>query len=196
MKKIDFDKKRIYEWLIISESYFECALMNARILKEKLENTAPEGSKLYYCLETICGDASQGGEYLIFPIIFNFRHGMELYLKAIDGITNSQFIKKHNLKFLFKEIKVDDEKIGDIIEKYTYCHLLLPRNDIPDKENVFERYPQDTPYDEFFNNDEIIEKITKDKIDELIKDIEFTYAEIRKISINKLKSFFEKDSCV
>ena len=40
MNKETFVKEREYEWLVISQSYFQCALMNVRILREKLSNFA------------------------------------------------------------------------------------------------------------------------------------------------------------
>lgn len=40
MSKETFFKKREYEWLVISQSYFQCALMNARVLREELSNFA------------------------------------------------------------------------------------------------------------------------------------------------------------
>ena len=98
MKKLKFNKKREYDWLIISQSYFQCALISARILRKELnEFAAEEGSPEEYCLKEIYGDYSQDPAYLIFPTLFNLKHGIEIYLKAIIGMANSEFPKSHDL---------------------------------------------------------------------------------------------------
>ena len=211
-KKISFNKKREYEWLVISQSYFQCALMNARILKEKLRNFAiTESSPLDFCLKKIYGDYPQEHAYLIFPIIFNFKHGIEIYLKSIIGIKNSEFDKNHNLLDLLETANIRDEKSKCIIRKYAFGHLLLSRNDKCDIKNEFERYPQGSPYDDLWlfpavdnngqfvsepdnmgfedyikwmqkNNLEIKSIISQGKVDELIEDIEFLMLGLRKVS--------------
>ena len=202
-KKISFNKKREYEWLVISQSYFQCALVNARILREKLGNFAiTENSPLDFCLKKMYGDYPQENVYLIFPIIYNFKHGIEIYLKSIIGIKNSEFDKNHNLLDLLETADIRDEKRKFIIKKYALSHLLLPHNKKNDIYNEFERYPQGSPYDDLWlfpavnnngqvvsepdnmgfedylkwmqkNNLEIKSIISQEKIDELIKDIEF-----------------------
>ena len=78
LKEIPFDKKREYEWLVISQSYFQCALMNARVLKEELSNFAISvNSPLDFCLKKIYGDYPQNCEYLVFPIILLIQNRME-----------------------------------------------------------------------------------------------------------------------
>lgn len=214
MNKETFVKEREYEWLVISQSYFQCALMNARILREKLSNFAiTVDSPLDFCLKKIYGNYPQDCDYLIFPIIFNFKHGIEIYLKAIAGMRSSEFVKNHNLIELLDNAAVKDgERIG-IIKKYAFSHLLLPRNENCDTKNEFERYPQGSPYDDLWlfpavnnngqienapenmgfddyikwmqeNNLEIKSLITQEKIDELIKDIEFLMLGLRKVSFS------------
>jgi hypothetical protein len=218
LEEIQFDKKREYEWLVISQSYFQCALMNARILKEKLSNYAISvDSQSDFCLKKIYGDYLQSCEYLVFPIIFNFKHGIEIYLKAIAGIQNNKFTKNHDLLDLLEKAKIENEKIKCIVNKYGFGHLFLPLNKEFDKENQFERYPQGNPYDKLDlfsavdgktkktkeqpqikslegyiewmdeNNIKIVAIITQAKIIELINDIEFMSKNIRNISLSILK---------
>lgn len=207
-----FNKKREYEWLIIPQSYFQCALMNARVLREKLSHFAiTEDSRLDFCLKKIYGDYPQGCEYLIFPIIFNLKHGIEIYLKAIIGIKKSEFSFGHDLLYFLEAADIEDEKIKYIIKKYAYSLLLLPDNKIHDTKNKFERYPQGSPYDDLClfpainergqnvsepesielegyekwmreNNLKIKSIITQEKINELIEDIEFLISSFRKLS--------------
>ncbi len=115
----------------------------------------------------------------------------------------SEFSKNHNLLDLFKKAKIDDEQIKYIIDKYAFSRLLLPSSKKCDTENQFERYPQGSPYDnlDLFatildptlglsqtklnskNYEEIlsVSVVSQEKIDELIKDIEFTQNNLRKI---------------
>lgn len=214
--KVSFDKKREYEWLVIPQSYLQCALMNARILREKLSNFAiHEDSPLDFCFKKIYGDYPQEQAYLIFPIVFNFKHGIETYLKSIIGIEKSEYNKNHDLLELLKTAGIEDEKIKCIIRKYAFSHLLLPHNKNCDIKNEFERYPQGSPYDVLWlfptinNNGQIVDEpgnmgfedymkwieennleiksiITQEKIDELIEDIEFLMLGLRRKSISNL----------
>ncbi|MFA4818251.1 MAG: hypothetical protein WC621_00175 [Patescibacteria group bacterium] len=217
-RQIKFDHKREYDWLIIAQSYLQCALISARILSKRLNKFAiAEGSPLEYCLKEIYGNYSQEPVYLMFPILFNFKHGIEIYLKAIIGITNSKFPKNHNLLDLLEKAGVENKTIKNTIEKYAFGNLFLLDNKKCDIENQFERYPQGSPYDklELFqtidgkgktitlpegisldgylnlikeNSVETISIISQEKINELIKDIEFLYENIRQISLNLNKN--------
>ncbi len=209
-----FDYEREYDWLIISQSYFQCALMGARILNKRLNKFAiTEGSPSEYCLKEIYGDYRQEPAFLIFPILFNFKHGIEIYLKSIIGIVNSEFPKNHDLLNLLDRASIKDEKIKNVIRKYAFGYLLLPMNKKCDTENQFERYPQGSPYDslELFttinnrgekmnipegtsidyyfdfikeNNAQTVSIINQEKINELIADITFLYKSLRGISLN------------
>ena len=175
---MQFINERAYEWLVISQSYLQCALISARILKQKLSKFQPSDNyPRDLQIKEWWGDYPHPPEYLIFPIIFNFKHGIEIYLKAIAGIKNSEFDKNHNLLSLMRVI--EDEEVKSLITKYAFSRLLLPNNNLEDSENQFERYPQNNPYDglEFFLSiDE------KGVIDELIKDIEFLHKKLREYS--------------
>ena len=177
-----FNHKRKFDWQIISQSYFQCALISARILKKKLiPFLIAEGSPNEWCLKEIYGEYPQPPKYLIFPILFNFKHGIEIYLKCIIGIKDSKFSRDHDLLFFLEEAKITDEKVKNIIKKYALSKFLLPNNKKNDINNEFERYPQGTPYD-------IIKSFSTElkslELDELIEDIEFIYKSLRKISLS------------
>lgn len=186
--------------------------MNARILREKLSHFAiTEDSPLDFCLKKIYGNYPQDCAYLIFPIIFNFKHGIEIYLKSIIGMKNSEFDRIHDLLNLLKTADIKNEKINDIIKKYASSNLFLSGIEKTDANNEFERYPQGSPYDDLWlfpavnnkgqivnepknigfegyikwmqeNNLEIKSIITQEKVDELIEDIEFLMLGLRKTS--------------
>ena len=196
-RPIPFNKNRIYEWLICSQSFLQCALITARTLKLKLETFqygAQEGESKQWCLKTIYGDYAQDCSYLIFPILYNFKHGIELYLKAIIGMDAGGLNKEHDLINLHKAANIESEDCKNTIGKYARCNFLLPKNQIYDSSNEYERYAvQGTPYDnlEFYgSNDgrsEALPKITQEKVDELIKDIGDLTKIIREESLKRLR---------
>lgn len=204
MNPIPFDEKRTYDWLIVSQSYLQTALMGARILSEKVGGLSVSSGDVY-------GDYSQEPSYLIFPVLFTFKHGIELYLKSIMGIADFEFPKGHDLVALTDRVPSLDSRLKAIIRKYAYSNLFLPRNALSDLQNQFERYPQGTPYDgvDFFweidrfgkriepptssfddyvdwtieNNIQIAQLVTPEKVKELIDDIEYVFKILRRHSI-------------
>jgi len=200
-ESIPFDTNRTYEWLIISQSYLQCSLITARMLKLELsthEYGVAEGSPLQWCLKEIYGRYGQDCNYLIFPILFNFKHGVELYLKTISGMDTSQFDKKHNLISLLTTTGIKNVDCKRIIEKYHRCNFLMPNNNRGDESNTFERYAaQDTPYNNFefydpsYTNDKrlkFLPKLKTKKIIELIEDIEKLTDIIREESLERLRN--------
>lgn len=97
---------------------------------------------------------------LIFPIIFNLKHGIELYLKGLGCIDHHSYRTIHDFHELFDFIigeasvknaahlkKMKDETWGTI-KKY-YYGTYIPSNTIeskPDTMNDAERYPEGTAY--------------------------------------------------
>jgi hypothetical protein len=190
--KVAFKHERGYEWLIMPQSYFQGALIAARILNKKLNNIATiQGSTYEIYFKEIYGDYPQSCEYLIFPILFSFKHGIELYLKSIIGITKSEFPKNHDLLDLLKKSGVKDKKLKEIIQKYIYCKLFLLNNNVCDTENQFERYPQGSPYDkeELFPDTKkgVENMISQEKVTELIEDIVYTRDFLRRKSLKVLE---------
>ena len=151
--QIPYKDKRTYEWLVIAQSYFQVALISARILLEKINEYAETEN-----LKKIWGNYSQSPRYLFFPAVFNFKHGIEIYLKSIIGMPNKEFPKSHDLMYLFIKADITDESIRDVVEKYAYSRLLLSSNKKNDKENTFERYPQGSPYDDLLLFPKIVKK--------------------------------------
>jgi hypothetical protein len=121
--QILYKNKRTYEWLIIAQSYFQVALIGARILQEKINGYTETKN-----LKKIWGNYSQSPRYLFFPLVFNFKHGIEIYLKSIIGMSNKEFPKSHDLMYLFSKASITDESIRGVVEKYAYSRLLLPSN--------------------------------------------------------------------
>jgi len=146
------------------------------VLKRKISQYSfNEDSPAGVVLKEIYGEYKQVPAYLVFPIIYNFKHGIELYLKVIMGFKNSEFLKKHNIIKLSQNANIKDKKLRDIVNKYGCSKLFLPNNKEQDKDNVFERYPQGSPYDdlkmygtnEIFNDDvKILKTINKLDSDE------------------------------
>ena len=177
-----FDEQRKYEWLIFPQSFFQNALITSRILREQLNKFG--ASKKY---EDIYGDYPQSPEYLVFPIMFSLKHGIELYLKSIAGTKAGEFAFKHNLMDLLNRAGIEDEKLKSAIKKDAYSLLLLADNEENDEENQFERYPQGFPYDtiDLFSTNPENNIVSFEKVNELIEDIEYLASEFRKITNKK-----------
>lgn len=212
--KENFDKKRSYDWLIVAQSYLEMVLFSTRFLMELKTPYARGKGPITDLIDRLKGTYYQDDNYLIFPILYNFKHGIELYLKAIEGIPNQEFTRGHNLEELTKILGSEVPKVKKIIEKYAYCQFLLPENDRLDDQNQFERYPQRTPYDnwesvswtnevgeavpqlelksleeyyEFVKDRRTKNNLSIEMLQELVEDIEFVYAILRDTSLDKVE---------
>ena len=133
------------------------------------------------------GFTSRNPDYeMLLPAVFNFKHGIELYLKSLILVAkNSQTYefenKSHNLKCLVDKLSSllkDNElikKLGElerIVDKYyygTYAFVNEFDRSKPDINNEAERYP------EYKNNScyqikSLYEKVSQEIIESIIKD--------------------------
>jgi len=175
------DPNKDYHWLVTPDAYLATAL----ILCQKIP---------YWGLSeniTGGGDVFSGLNFrshhpnyeFIFPIVFNLKHGVELYLKALGCVNHGTYLRMHDLKELFDFVidqadsrvkpilqKLKDE-IWDTIKKY-YFGTYIPKittEDKPDVRNDAERYPEGSAYD----IPGPYEWVTGDVIDQISKDIQF-----------------------
>ena len=135
-----------------------------------------------------CGFTSSNPDYeMLMPVIFNLKHGIELFLKAFLMKTNlkQEYPTSHDLLILLnflisniinnkpkekKVIEILNKDIREIIEKYYYGLYAFSKYKInPDTNNEAERYPEyrncncykiDNLFD--LNYNELLEMIKKD----------------------------------
>ena len=176
---MQLSKDKIFDWLILSQTYLQSALINVRTLSLFVSDYASDldpNTPLNFCKKRVFGEIyEQPKEYLIFPILFNFKHGIELYLKVIIGIDKKDFPKNHNLLDLLYDSSIQDENFIEIVKRHAFCNFLLPQNIKVDTENQFERYPQGTPYDRMEEG----LSLSQENLSVLISDIEYVFNYLR-----------------
>lgn len=143
-----------YHWVVTGQMYLGVALFLS-------ENICPKNAKFRIgasvgslCRELGFGSSNPNYEF-IWPIIFNLKHGVELWLKGIGIMDHGRYANKHDLNVLFtatiqnsgpnKEIlKKLHQDTWPIIEKYYYGTYNPQRKDKrhPDKKNEIERFPE------------------------------------------------------
>ena len=110
MKNKKMNQKKQYKWLILPQMYFLCVQKLCDCLIQKivhgqyLYEEKEEGMNYYEKLEY---------SNMIIPIVYNLKHGIELYLKGVgyhikygtkkfDNVKTSKiFIKNYNNSILF-----------------------------------------------------------------------------------------------
>src|SRR5437868_1070285 len=98
-KIVKSKSSRHYEWLVMPDSYFAISLVLCRKIPAwQFPQDIVNGSDIF----TELGFRSGHPNYeLIYPIIFNLKHGIELYLKGLGNIDHGEYQHEHDLKRLF-----------------------------------------------------------------------------------------------
>lgn len=152
-----------YSWLMGADMY----LATSVILCEEMLKSYVSPKKLN-CLNSDqkidkkCGFTSVNNDYeMLMPVIFNFKHGMELYLKALimQVDPNQEYPTTHDLLRLLDNLivaikntdnikkkdilEILDKQLRSLIEKYYYGLYAFSSYKIePDIKNEAERYPE------------------------------------------------------
>lgn len=145
-----------YEWAHMPQSY----LLSAYLLCSELKNHKKfllgaghpyHGSEIF----KNNGFPPHQNYHIIFPAIFNLKHGIELYIKGLSNKEDMTYIHEHDLLKLFDDLISESKdptnkviftvlknKTWPIIKKYyfgTYIAGNIEAN--PDLYNQAERYP-------------------------------------------------------
>lgn len=155
-------------------------------------------SAIHLSIDCINDNADKKADILIFPILANTNHGLELYIKGITLIlnglleNNKKIEGTHNLKQLFNTLKarikeLDGQRIlnqfvKDFIELSEYIDELFekikstPKNDKMD----FSRYPTTKQYENHF----YVDTFTNIEIDleNLINRLNIMYSKLESFS--------------
>ena len=89
------DRLRNYDWVVFAQSY----LYIARLACQELLNTETKHSKA----KRMIVPYSSGD--LFVPILFNVKHGIEVFIKAISLFAYGEYREGHDIHELFVEIK-------------------------------------------------------------------------------------------
>ncbi|MFA5248558.1 MAG: HEPN domain-containing protein [Patescibacteria group bacterium] len=176
-------QEKRYNWMIMPDLFLATALLLCKNLKPSLNEFSSSSANI--SKEVGLRSSHPDYEYII-PAVFNFKQGIELYVKALVVINFNKYREKHDFVELFSILKgkyKNDKKktifvkklyeeTWPIIEKYYYGRYIPERkdNNTPDKFNEAERYPEN-------NKSYIIPDcfawVTEDKVGEIEKDIIF-----------------------
>jgi len=147
MKECKGIQDKQYDWMVLPEIYFAFSrLCCEKILKSK--NIEFSSS----ILKELNFKSPHANYELIFPIVHNFKHGIELYLKGLGNYKFGIYRQSHDLKGLFEFIIEKDKFFfkelfvltWPIIKKYYYGTYIpsVKNEEFPDKQNEAERYPE------------------------------------------------------
>ncbi len=122
--------------------------------------------------KTLLSDAKNRNEpwKKVFPILFNLRHGIELYLKSVIDL---EMTKTHDLKIIFEQLKKESNL--NFGRQFTNLVLTL---DSYDKSTTFRYQNPKSPYDEKVIDIELTFKLIK-HFEELIEH----YRNIKNIDV-------------
>jgi len=177
-----------YDWAVMPDTYFAASFLCCDALLNSSFNL-DIGARKIIGNSTFkkYGFRSSHPDYqLIYPLIFNFKQGIELYLKGLSGMSVGEVLMIHDIREVFETIiqqtkalsttnKYDffvklHKETWPIIEKYYYGLYIPNHKDYghPDKMNISERYPR---CGEGYDLGDIFSWVTREKIEEVKKDI-------------------------
>ena len=173
-KKIEMEKE--FEYLFFTRAYLMLAYLGSEEILNKIRT-----EKYNNPLGEMVPDWMYENNYLLAPVIFNFKHAMEIFLKTIPQFLFIEPDKKsHDLKYLFQKIekKLNDKKntenLKRLIVKYHHNNFLKNKIKenfiIEDRSNDVFRYP-DNKANVSLNFFYIFNRFDEKDLIELQKDI-------------------------
>lgn len=160
----DFGKSAFVNWTTSKNE----DIQNMLVLAEGFLSSAIELAKV-----SLANNSDRKADILIFPILTNANHGIELYLKALvwtlNKLLNSQYKieGKHNIKQILEtaKAKIKEFKDQDTLDYFNnqtedlqnyISELFAKIQATPQKDKMdFSRYPFDQKYSNHFYVDEI-----------------------------------------
>ena len=100
--KKEFDQGRKYDWVIFAQSYFLIARLACQELLSK-EDKKHSKNDIF--------DSPYQPADLYVPILFNIKHGIEVFIKTLSIFAYSEYEEGHDIKILFSNAK---EKISKL----------------------------------------------------------------------------------
>ncbi|MFH1534143.1 MAG: hypothetical protein ABID64_04395 [Nitrospirota bacterium] len=159
MNKLKINPKETgYDWAIFPQFYFLSAKILCKKIQDNLEFIGKPGFKKIFFNSKISTEYKFPGHpnsYLIFPIIFNLKHGIEIYIKTLSNLDHDKYLTEHDYKKLFNYL-IDNAKnkknksifeklkkdIWPIISKYYFGTFIQENIEWDgDIQNQAERYP-------------------------------------------------------
>lgn len=163
-RQVDFEKNAFVNWRISRDS----EIINMMNLAQGFLMSSIELAN--HCLTD---NSDKRADLLIFPILTNANHGIELYLKALTWILNKQLKNNlkiegsHNIKQIYKTVKSKVKIYGGLLslqdfedatkELWSYIIELSEKIESTEKDAKidFSRYPFNNRYENHFYVDAI-----------------------------------------
>ena len=170
------------KWAFVAKSYLALAYIGVQEIKNKKYFDEKETSILKSGQWQI-----YDAQLLLIPIIWNFKHAIELVLKTHNITFQHRYFKTHDTKNLkdglakILDIKKQDDKFDEfakVVDKYRQLKFfngkLLESSQVLDIDNDIFRYPEGSK-STFQLDLKTFQKITKEDIEELERDIGLFY---------------------
>ncbi len=200
MNKTKSNSSKHYNWIVSADMY----LASSVLLAKELIKSFPSYNNIFNPIQQIgkkCGFSSSNPDYeILLPIVFNLKHGVELYLKALimNIDKDKEYPHEHNLKKIIDslnnklkgEIELKNEliKLVGIINKYYYgTYAFTKEKNSPDINNEAERYPELRNKDcyEICN---LFSNVNRQLIEMIIKDTQDLQKGLRNLLIKVAKT--------
>lgn len=111
--KNETDRQRKYDWVVFAQSYFLIAKLACQELlnTEEKKHSKVQGKDYFY----------QPADLFV-SILFNIKHGTEVFVKALGIFAYEEYREGHDIHQLFIEVKqkISDRKISPPAEKKYY----------------------------------------------------------------------------
>jgi len=147
--KVSTDDER-YDWVISGQSYLLASSILAKQLLNAQEHLV-EHQFLNSQLFKKSGFPPHPSYEIIAPIIYNLRHGIELWLKALKIVHSDEYSYDHDLKNLLGDLISTDSvspetadsirSLWPIIADYYSLNFIRGFTAITDKDNIIFRFP-------------------------------------------------------
>ncbi len=153
-KKINNSKpEKHYDWIVQPDCFFALALLGCDSM---LDSESINGELIGNSVFKKLGLSSSHPNYeLIYSVVYNFKHGVELHIKGLGNMDHGEYVNKHDLKSLFefaensagKNMQIIKKLYGKawgVLDKYYYGTYITSNTSQkhPDIKNEAERYPE------------------------------------------------------
>jgi hypothetical protein len=144
LKTVSVERSKRYDWIVDGDAYLAIALLACKHFRTAFADLEFRSTHPFH--------------ELLYPIVFNFKQGLEIYIKGLGAIdAHGEYTFSHDLKLLIDENvkKVRGTKSESIwnklktdiwptCRKYYYGTYITsnPDENHPDTKNEAERYPE------------------------------------------------------
>lgn len=161
-KNMKKSKQTHYEWIFYAMSFLGLAKIGCReLIDQKYRDGNPLMENSLYGTE----------KFLLIPILFNFKHALELFIKGAGVSIDGNYWNKHDLDYLLKDLEPRVKNLfknrgeNKVFQKIEELKLIIKKYiRFEDYKNVLYRYPNSK-----------IENFDTIKVEKILHDIKKTH---------------------